>query len=612
MGLLYIAAAIGAMFLIALIAASVMEAWEKVRNAPLVKAAEKERKQSQDMEEQLFDAVKKSSPNARRLYEQWRESNTHTPTPSLVSKQYLPESVPGSGALGWHMHNPNLKNAPPLHLAAARETDMQVLRSWMNVGLDINEYFLNVKERGSRRKLRMGIYQSGDESELGFTHTRWGQSIWGGSDSRHDPFLLEGTPLWFALKGQSDSAVMELLDRGADPNTNCVTYWDWRERVPHEIQAIFTDDRYTQHITAGKDLMSPLQWACIHNPHPSLLKALVDDGAEWNAAPGCWAYKAGALSPLLLALDVGDFDLAKTLLSLGASLDDCRCTYSGADITSALIFSIWDEWPTSVIQWIIENGAEINSDGSHRTPKLRRESISSQQHPHSPHNKAGCELSHLMRQRQWTITKGDSPISVAAKLGRADIALKLLDLGADPNRQTPCGLNAVDWALRFEQFGTAQLLIDRGHIPAACNKALRNIPDSHTKQSHLYRASRKAWPSLVLPLIKIGSDVNSRLLPTEGAPSYVKSLKGRTALMAAAHDNPEPDMVETLVNAGADLDAQDGSGQTALMHAYMHNDVRLVYERLLELGADKSVKDFDGKTVIDLTPNSNWDRPPPF
>jgi ankyrin repeat protein len=55
-----------------------------------------------------------------------------------------------------------------------------------------------------------------------------------------------------------------------------------------------------------------------------------------------------------------------------------------------------------------------------------------------------------------------------------------------------------------------------------------------------------------------------RALLDAGAPLEDRDVEGRTALMWAAAENPNPQVVVALLAAGADAGAKDIGGQTAL------------------------------------------------
>ena len=71
---------------------------------------------------------------------------------------------------------------------------------------------------------------------------------------------------------------------------------------------------------------------------------------------------------------------------------------------------------------------------------------------------------------------------------------------------------------------------------------------------------------------------------------------GMTPLLYAAMDNHNPDVINTLIDAGAD-DSSNRLGRTALILAAMMNNPAVV-GALLDAGADVHAKDSDGKTAL--------------
>jgi beta-lactamase regulating signal transducer with metallopeptidase domain len=96
-------------------------------------------------------------------------------------------------------------------------------------------------------------------------------------------------------------------------------------------------------------------------------------------------------------------------------------------------------------------------------------------------------------------------------------------------------------------------------------------------------------PEVIATLLKAGADVN---LTTDG----------RTALMGAAWSTRNPEVVNVLLRAGAAVNARhaENFGRTALMYAAEHSQNPEVVLALLQGGADARQKDFDGKTALDM------------
>jgi ankyrin repeat protein len=95
-------------------------------------------------------------------------------------------------------------------------------------------------------------------------------------------------------------------------------------------------------------------------------------------------------------------------------------------------------------------------------------------------------------------------------------------------------------------------------------------------------------PQQVQTAIDQGEDVNAR-----------EKFLGWTALMYAARFNKNPEVITTLLKAGADINARDEIGGTALMAAAMDNQNPDVIITLLKAAADGKAKDDAGLTAFD-------------
>jgi multidrug efflux pump subunit AcrA (membrane-fusion protein) len=93
-------------------------------------------------------------------------------------------------------------------------------------------------------------------------------------------------------------------------------------------------------------------------------------------------------------------------------------------------------------------------------------------------------------------------------------------------------------------------------------------------------------PEVVEFLAGQGADV--------GAVSYIKDIN---ALHFAALLNPNPETAEALVRAGAKLETPTSTGETAIILAASENRNMEVVERLAKLGSDTSVYDENGVDV---------------
>ena len=123
-------------------------------------------------------------------------------------------------------------------------------------------------------------------------------------------------------------------------------------------------------------------------------------------------------------------------------------------------------------------------------------------------------------------------------------------------------------------------------------------------------ADVNAYASGMTPLIiaaRLNKDpeVITSLLKA-GATLEAKDLQyGATALIWASHDNSNVEMIATLLKAGADVKARAFHDRTALMWAAANNVNPEVIMTLLKAGADPKVKDEIGLTAFDYAFGNN-------
>jgi len=140
------------------------------------------------------------------------------------------------------------------------------------------------------------------------------------------------------------------------------------------------------------------------------------------------------------------------------------------------------------------------------------------------------------------------------------------------------------------EIGTPQQIqaaIDKGADVNAKGVLMQNGQDGPDGgPALLWAAYNNPDPEVIATLLKAGADINAR------------DIDGKTALIWAADINPNPDVITTLLKAGAEIEAIDKIGETSLIVAAEGNKPEVV-KVLLDAGANPGAKDNAGYTAAD-------------
>jgi uncharacterized protein len=204
--------------------------------------------------------------------------------------------------------------------------------------------------------------------------------------------------------------------------------------------------------------------------------------------------------------------------------------------------------------------------------------------------KAGANVTALNRY-------GATPLSEAVRIGSEELVNKLLEAGADPNTLvTAQAETALMKASRDGNLGAVKALL--------AHNAEVNAKENFRGQTAIMWAAAEGHADIVSLLASHGADLDLRSYDRDtkapkmeaGTPSAPIARGGLTALLFAARQG-QMDVVKTLLDAKANINAVDSDGNNALVLAILNSHYDLA-EMLLDRGADVNIAAKNGRTAL--------------
>jgi len=418
-----------------------------------------------------------------------------------------------------------------------------------------------------------------------------------------------------AAERRDRAMVRTLLKSGADVNATQIdgtTALHW---------AAYNDDVETAALVvkAGANVnvanrygVPPLALACT-NGNAAVVKLLLEAGADANAT------MKGGETVLMLAARSGNVEAVKALLVRGARHDAHERRGQTALMWAAA------EGHAAVVRALLEAGADINATlDSGFTPfffAVRDGHIDVAR----ALLEAGIDVNAPLRRREKApegpvdnaaykpAGRGTSPLLLAVQNGHFELAIALVDAGANPNDvqtgYTP--LHTITWVRKPDSSdisdpatpagsgGLTSLqfvreIVKRGaKVNLQLDKGTPKLPntssriDSEGATPLLFAADRADVPLMRL-LLELGADP---MLPnvTNTTPLMAAAGLGTTEPLEEAGEEPEAlEAVKMLLDLGADINAVDDNGDTA-MHGAAYGSFPAVVKLLADRGADPQI-----------------------
>jgi hypothetical protein len=152
-------------------------------------------------------------------------------------------------------------------------------------------------------------------------------------------------------------------------------------------------------------------------------------------------------------------------------------------------------------------------------------------------------------------------------------------------------------------------LVSRGNANAStydieAHLNMWQISIFRTQESQGQTAAPPRHSEGILDVVTYGTPSQVRAAIRSGADIGARDRNGGTPLMLAAIDNPDAEVITTLLEAGADINAHDKNGMTPLMYAARFNFNPDVLTTLIKAGADAKAKDNGGMMAFDYAENN--------
>ncbi len=425
------------------------------------------------------------------------------------------------------------------------------------------------------------------------------------------------TPLMNATRMGETDVVKLLLERGADVNAREKKFGQtalmWAAGNPAAVRLLLQRAADIKAASKVWDIT-----ATIYTPTTSTIGKT---GIPWNNV-GAYTSKQGGLNALFFAVQKHDLESVKMLHEAGVDVN-----IAAADGATPLLAALYKWDPLGKVfvpgagapapagssarfgadlkmaQFLIDRGAKVNvADGAGYTPLhgaalavATATSVGKDRSAYGSGRKHGDARFGAAKAVADSATVPNVNVDAALAIVR-----RLLDLGADPNRQTlyptsgpvgdvrinpaPPGSSAFHIATDSDSLDLVKILADRGADPNRLRK------DGHTPFSVAVMSGNVP---IVKELVARGADLTARYNPADHFADPVKPIsltRQKQSIMHIAAGAGAPAVIEYLYSKGVPLDLKNSMDETPLALADHQ-------ERYREARAREAAED-DPKRVI--------------
>jgi len=361
--------------------------------------------------------------------------------------------------------------------------------------------------------------------------------------------------------------------------------------------------------------ITPLYLAAV-NGNATVIDLLLKSGADPDAA------NPGGETPLMTAARTGKIDSVTLLLDRGAAINSKERVRG----QTALMWAVVENHP-DVVKLLISRGADLNAQTSVSVPDGTNGA------PQATSGDIGAHGPGIYRSRAVPSPSGAmTALLFAARDGNLEMARILVDAKADVNRPSANGTPPIVVAITNNHIELAMFLLDRGADPNASDRFYKRTPlfaavemrnPDYTRDTPPPVADARDPMDLIKALIARGADPDARANTTPFRGFFQVSANwanfdGQTPFLRAALSG-DVTLMRFLLEHGADPNLTTNDGATALMAAaginwvvaqtYSRSDAEYLEaaKLCLEKGADVNATNSQGFTAMHGAANRGFD-----
>ena len=323
------------------------------------------------------------------------------------------------------------------------------------------------------------------------------------------------------------------------------------------------------------------------------LQAIVDHGADVNVK------SKDSMTALMIACWKGNTDAIDILLNAGANprianayRDTCLAVATDRSVSKDLL------------QALIDNGAYVNATNKQNLTALMIACWKGNVDAIHVLLKAGADSS-------ITNANGDTCLTVATdrRLSK-DVLQAIIDNGADVNATNKQSLTALMLASWKGYVGAINLLLTAGADPnialvktdaclttATVRSFSKKVPQKIIHHDAGVNVAKKSGVTAVWIACHQGDVDAINVLLNAGADSNIAHANGDTCLKHAIDRDCSGEVLQTIIDHGADVNAINKQNSTALMSACRKRNEESM-NILLNAGADPNIADAGGHTCL--------------